>query len=1313
MNIQARVQGVSNVLDQNYAPTTPEEVELFDEMQKFMYAILDKNVLTDQGRAIVRAHEATYDAQKAYNEIKNHHNSSTKAKIEASSILSYITSVKIDDDSWQGTAEGFILNWQEQLAKYENITDTAETFSDIQKYNMLQNAVMPITDLHNVKVNVDIWYIITGNILSYQQYVGLLLSAASLHDTKFGAEQHQHMDMYTIKEDRDNKASDISSIDNTHHITQPIPWVEAKTHILYQVSQARSCFKASLIDRGANGGVAGSDVRIIHQTPPNARRVDIQGIDDHQLTNIPIGTVGGVVTTQHGPVIAIMHQYALHGKGQTIHSPGQFEWYKIVIDDKSIHVGGLQRIKTLDGYIIPLTIKNGLARLEIRPYTDHEWDTLPHVILTSEDNWDPSVLDFEHDEDDWYDAVKELEGNPHANLFDEFGNYRHRMLEDNTQQVIDHDIQNIMEANEYEHEPEDDVKTYSQPRPPRITNNKIPNFKDLRPYFGWISEDIIENTFLNTTQLARLPTGTNLQRAYKTPNPALNVSRHNEPVACDIFYADDPAIADGSTTAVIYVGCDTLVTDIQGIKTDSQFVNTLEDNIRKRGAPNMLISDRAQVEISKKVQDILRSLVIKQWQSEPYQQNQNPAERRYQTVKRGANRVMDRSGAPPSTWLLALKYVVYILNHAWNDSIKSVPLQLLHGSTVDISPILRFYFWQKVYYARYEDKFPSTTKEGTGRFVGFSEHVGHAMCYKILTDETQVIIHRSVVRPYDPQDPNIRADMLGGEEEGSSKNPIIKSKSDHTKDLEQSKPLDFEEISNITTFNPTEIIGRTFLMDQQQDGQRHRARIVKLVEDHENNLQENPERIKYICSVNNDTAEEIITYNQLMDYLSKEDNIGTDRVWKFRRITTHEGPLSQSHPNYKGSKYNVMIEWENGEITSEPLSMIAADDPVTCAIYAKEKNLLNKPAWKRFKGIAKRQKKFTRMVNHAKLRSFNTAPRFKYGYEVPRTYNQAIAMDERNNNTLWQDAVKLELQQINQYQTFQDQGHQSIAKLPDGHKRIRVHFVFDVKHDGRHKARLVADGHLTDVPLDSVYSGVVSLRGFRLVLFLAELNGLETWATDIGNAYLEAKTNEKVYIIGGPEFGDREGHILIIHKALYGLRSSGARWHDKFSDVLHELGFKTCKAEPDIWLRCNGDIYEYIATYVDDLALVLKDPKTFTKVLEEKYGFKLKGTGRISFHLGMDFFRDEHGVLCIKPERYINKMIDNYKRIFGESPTTKVSSPLEKNDHPELDDSEFLDEDGILLYQSLVGALQWTISIGRFDIQTAVMSLSSFRAAPR
>jgi Reverse transcriptase (RNA-dependent DNA polymerase) len=105
--------------------------------------------------------------------------------------------------------------------------------------------------------------------------------------------------------------------------------------------------------------------------------------------------------------------------------------------------------------------------------------------------------------------------------------------------------------------------------------------------------------------------------------------------------------------------------------------------------------------------------------------------------------------------------------------------------------------------------------------------------------------------------------------------------------------------------------------------------------------------------------------------------------------------------------------------------------------------------------------------------------------------------------------------------------------------------IYDVKHDERHKALLVAGGHMKEVNTESVYSGVVSLRGIRLVIFLAELNHLELWGSDVGNAYLEALTKEKVYIIGAPEFGDLAGHTLLIFKALYGLRSSGLCCHQQ------------------------------------------------------------------------------------------------------------------------------------------------------------------------
>jgi hypothetical protein len=362
--------------------------------------------------------------------------------------------------------------------------------------------------------------------------------------------------------------------------------------------------------------------------------------------------------------------------------------------------------------------------------------------------------------------------------------------------------------------------------------------------------------------------------------------------------------------------------------------------------------------------------------------------------------------------------------------------------------------------------------------------------------------------------------------------------------------------------------------------------VVKLVEDHEGRVENNPARLKFVLSMNEDKSKDIITYNELMEYLSRDEE--GDHVWKFSRIVAHEGPLKPTDRTYKGSKFNVMIEWENGETTTEPLRLIAADNPVMCAIYARDNNLLDLPGWKRFKGLAKRQRKHELLVAKAKLQSHQRAPKFKYGYEIPRDYAHAVKIDERNGNRLWQDAVALEFKQVNDYNTFKDIGHQSKTTPPAGYKRIRVHFVFDVKHDGRHKVRLVADGHLTDVPQDSVYSGIVSLRGCRIVLFLAELNELHAWATDIGNAYLEAITDELVYIIAGPEFGELEGHILLIHKALYGLRSSGARWHDTFADCIRELQFSPCKAEPDIWMRQNGNVYEYIAVYIDDLAIAMK-----------------------------------------------------------------------------------------------------------------------------
>ena len=174
-------------------------------------------------------------------------------------------------------------------------------------------------------------------------------------------------------------------------------------------------------------------------------------------------------------------------------------------------------------------------------------------------------------------------------------------------------------------------------------------------------------------------------------------------------------------------------------------MNTLQDIIRTRGAPTKLLSDHANVQISNKVKDILRYLMIPDWQNEPYHQHQNLSEQRYRTVKETTNCIMDCTGTPAFLWFQALQYTCYLLNHTLCPLLDAIPLQLLNGSTVDISALLQYHWYQRVYCAEDDYSFPSEFREISGCFVGFAETVGHSLTYKILTDQTNKIIHCSCV----------------------------------------------------------------------------------------------------------------------------------------------------------------------------------------------------------------------------------------------------------------------------------------------------------------------------------------------------------------------------------------------------------------------------------------------------------------------------------------------------------------------------------------------------------------------------------------
>jgi hypothetical protein len=159
----------------------------------------------------------------------------------------------------------------------------------------------------------------------------------------------------------------------------------------------------------------------------------------------------------------------------------------------------------------------------------------------------------------------------------------------------------------------------------------------------------------------------------------------------------------------------------------------------------------------------------------------------------------------------------------------------------------------------------------------------------------------------------------------------------------------------------------------------------------------------------------------------------------------------------------------------------------------------------------------------------------------------------RNGNTYWADSIKKEVDDLIELDSFEfkEAGYDP----GEGWQRTTLHMVFDVKQDLRRKSRLVAGGHLVELLNDTpVYSSTVKSISVQLLHVIAHKAQLKQLCGDIGNAFVNAYTNEKVYVSrAGKEFGEHEGKVIIIRKALYGLRSSSERFHSHVADTLRSF----------------------------------------------------------------------------------------------------------------------------------------------------------------
>ena len=531
----------------------------------------------------------------------------------------------------------------------------------------------------------------------------------------------------------DDDASDITKVLSAKRSRQ----IQVCKRYLFQHANYTN---NQLVDHGANGGLAGSDMRVIYKTH---RKINISGTDNHDVTGLDVVTAATLLNTSLGKVIGIFNEYAYLGKGSSIHSSGQLEWFKTLVDEKSIKVGGTQLITTLDGYSVPLLIRDGLAYATSlgRP-TDQDMDTYPHVFFTSPDEWDPSVLDHDPPHLDGLDPSQVSDqpfGDP---MFDAYGDFNERIIAN---------LNILLDA------PPGDCGSYTAI--PSISTVNLhqsspqePDWNALRPFFAWTSPSSIKDTFNVTTRHGTAPhTQDYIKKHFKSRNPVFNIPRRSEAVATDTIFSDTPAVDDGFnhgpnfSVAVIPLSVmhmasnqpsnsstPSLITSEKGEPWTPSSV--MEANM-KSPSESLISSGPCSFKIISL--NLISNIKIRQ-------------KIVFGLAKHYTNTVMNTSGCTACCWLLCLQYICVVLNHLASPTLQGVcPVQALEGTTPDISFLLHFSFYEPVYYridsSEPDLNFPSSSNEKKGYWVGFADNQGDSLTWRILTEDTQKIIIRSGV----------------------------------------------------------------------------------------------------------------------------------------------------------------------------------------------------------------------------------------------------------------------------------------------------------------------------------------------------------------------------------------------------------------------------------------------------------------------------------------------------------------------------------------------------------------------------------------
>jgi len=263
-------------------------------------------------------------------------------------------------------------------------------------------------------------------------------------------------------------------------------------------------------------------------------------------------------------------------------------------------------------------------------------------------------------------------------------------------------------------------------------------------------------------------------------------------------------------------------------------------------------------------------------------------------------------------------------------------------------------------------------------------------------------------------------------------------------------------------------------------------------------------------------------------------------------------------------------------------------------------------------------------------------------------------------------------------------------------------------------------------PTSIRYSSVVSRDSVRIALTIASLNSLQVSACDIGNAYLNATCREKLWTVAGPEFGSEKGSVMIISRALYGLKSSDTAWRSTLARTMELSGNRPTQADPDVWIRRaskkdGSDYYKLMLIYIDDVLHMAEDPEEDMAELGQEYRSK-DSVGPPDRYLGgkIEKVQTQDGSVAWRMSCY-DYLINAVQQFKDELKEKNMSlshfgtglRPYPASYRPEMDVTPTLDEEMTNRFQQLIGILRWSIELGRIDILTEVSCLSQHLAEPR